>query len=197
MNLKRALTSVLTPAAYLAERFGEPWSRAWAHARLSQKLGYAIDPSVVLLGLPEVHGTRRIDLGRELYLYRELYLETQEQGAIWIGDGCVISRGVHIVAFRNIAIGPGSMIGEYASLRDANHRLDLDRPVRTSGHDAAPITIGREVWIGRGAVILPGVAIGDRAVVGANAVVTKDVPARTVVAGVPAKVLRTLERKAA
>jgi acetyltransferase-like isoleucine patch superfamily enzyme len=88
-----------------------------------------------------------------------------------------------------LTIGAGSMIGEYASLRDANHRVGASGAIRESGHDAAPIVIGRNVWIGRGVTVLPGVSIGDGAVVGANAVVTHDVAPGTVVAGVPAKPL--------
>ena len=82
------------------------------------------------------------------------------------------------------------MIGEYTSIRDANHRFGPDIAPRNSGHDAAPISIGRNVWIGRGVTVLPGVVIGDGAVVGANAVVTRDVAAAAVVAGIPARELR-------
>jgi acetyltransferase-like isoleucine patch superfamily enzyme len=81
------------------------------------------------------------------------------------------------------------MIGEYASVRDANHRRGAG-PLRESGHTCAAITIGRQVWIGRGAAVLAGVHIGDGAVVAANAVVTRDVPAGAVVGGVPARPLQ-------
>jgi len=65
--------------------------------------------------MPELHGSRRILLGRNLYLYRDLYLETREKGVIRIGDDVVLSRGVHLVAYSGIEIGDGSMIGEYSS----------------------------------------------------------------------------------
>ena len=163
--------------------------RAWAHARLQSCVESEVSSSVVILGVPEVQGTGRIRFGRDLYLYRELYFETQEQGRITIGDGVVMSRGVHIVSFAEVTICDGVMIGEYTSIRDANHRLAEGASVRHTGHAASPIIIGRNAWLGRGVTVLPGVKIGEGAVVGANAVVTRDVPAGAVVAGIPAKPL--------
>jgi acetyltransferase-like isoleucine patch superfamily enzyme len=126
-------------------------------------------------------------LGESLYLYPGLYFETQEEGVILIDDGVVLSRGVHVVAYSAIHIGAGTMIGEYSSIRDANHRYGAEGDLRDAGHRTLPVWIGRNVWIGRGVTILPGVTIHDNAVVGANAVVTQDVWPDTVVAGVPAR----------
>ncbi len=184
---KRLLVGVLTPLARLAATVGESGRRVWAHARLRASLTGLVNPSVVILGIAEVRGTGRVELGQNLFLYPGLYLETQASGRIVIGDDVVMSRGVHIVAFQEIVVGAGTMIGEYASLRDANHRFSGDQAIRDSGHDATPIRIGRNVWIGRGVMVLPGVTIGDGAVIGANAVVTRDVAPGAVVVGIPAR----------
>lgn len=185
--LKRLLCQLATPAARLLQ-LGGAWRRLWAFTRLQACLG-RLHPSVVVLGAPEVHGTRRIRLGRDLYLYRDLYLETQQQGQIEIGDGVVLSRGVHLAAFSAIEIGAGSLLGEYVSVRDANHGYGPGLAPRHSSHRARPIRIGRHVWIGRGAAILAGVSIGDGAVIGANAVVTHDVAPGAIALGVPARAL--------
>ncbi|MEY4762718.1 MAG: hypothetical protein RLZZ200_2574 [Pseudomonadota bacterium] len=184
--MKILLAVLLRPLALLAGWLDRHFVRIWAFARLSARIG-PIDGSCVLLGTPEVQGTGRIRLGRNLFLYRDLYFETADEGHIEIGDDVVVSRGVHMVAYSGIRIGNGTMIGEYASLRDANHRFGTGVDIRNSGHDAAPIHIGRNVWIGRGVTVLPGVSIGDGAVVGAGAVVTRDVAAGAIVAGVPAR----------
>jgi acetyltransferase-like isoleucine patch superfamily enzyme len=184
---KQIVSSILYPPARAWNRISRPLSRAWAHARLASMIEGDLDHSVVILGAPEIHGTGRIRFGKNLFLYRELYLETQEEGTISLGDDVVISRGVHIAAFSSISVGKGSMIGEYSSIRDANHRFGDGRAVRYSGHEAIPILIGRNVWIGRSVTVLAGVTIGDGAVIGANAVVTRDVPARTIAVGIPAR----------
>jgi acetyltransferase-like isoleucine patch superfamily enzyme len=186
VNSKRVTTALLSPVARIVHK-AEPLRRAWAHARLSGAIDGPLHSSVVVLGVPEIHGTGQIYLGKNLYLYRDLYLETQGQGKITIGDDVVISRGVHIVSFAGVQIGAGSMIGEYASVRDSNHHYGAGCKLRESGHLSASIEIGGNVWIGRGVAVLAGVRIGDNAVVGANAVVTRDVADHAVVAGVPAK----------
>jgi len=187
MNAKTLLSSLLLPPARLAGGLGGAWARLWAYTRLRARLSAAVPASVVVLGAPEIHGSAHILLGERLFLYPELYLETRGQGRITIGDDAVISRGVHIVSHAEVRIGAGSMIGEYASLRDANHRFGDGAAIRSSGYDARPIVIGRNVWIGRGVAVLAGVTIGDNAVVGANAVVTRDVAAGAVAVGVPAR----------
>ncbi|MFO1413342.1 MAG: glycosyltransferase [Burkholderiales bacterium] len=189
-RLKGALVAALVPLAAAWQRVVERrWRRVWNLARLQAAIGAPVDPTNVVLGRVDVHGTANIRLGRDALIYADVHLETQGAGRIEIGDGVVLSRGVHIVAFERVTLGDGAMIGEYASVRDANHRLGT-RSVRDSGHDHAPVAIGRNAWIGRGAAVLKGATLEPDCVVAANAVVTRRVAAGTVVGGVPATLIR-------
>jgi maltose O-acetyltransferase len=90
-----------------------------------------------------------------------------------------------------IAIGDDVQIGPAVQLYTAQHPLDAK--VRRSGlESASPIRIGKDVWIGGGVVVLPGVTIGDRSIVGAGSVVVHDVPPDSLVVGNPARIVRTL-----
>jgi acetyltransferase-like isoleucine patch superfamily enzyme len=132
-----------------------------------------------------------IQVGEAVHLEERVLL--QSEGRLEIGPRVYINRDVMIVALESISIGEGTRVAERVSIRDHDHRFDLlCKPIREQGYASAPIHIGRECWIGCNAVILKGVAIGDHAVVGAGAVVTRDVPPHSVAAGVPARVVRSL-----
>ena len=188
-SLKSTLVRLLVPFAGVWRRFViDRWLRVWSLARLQEAIGGEIHASNVILGPVAVLGTGNIHFGRNALFYPGIYLETQGEGRIEIGDDVVFSSGVHIVAFDRVTIGRGAMIGEYTSLRDANHNPD-PVSVRRSGHTSAPIEVGDNAWIGRGACVLKGVRLGANCIVAANAVVTRDVEAGTLVAGVPARPL--------
>ena len=89
-----------------------------------------------------------------------------------------------------IFIGDGALLGHHCTIATLNHELD---PARRRDLIPRPVHIGKNVWIGANVTILPGVTIGDNAVIAAGAVVARDVPADTVAAGVPAKVIRRIE----
>ena len=188
--VKKILVSALQPLTKLINQ-SDAIGRLWASARLQSALNGTLDVSVVVLNTPEIHGTRRINLGKNLFLYRDLYFETRENGVINIGDDVVLSRGVHLVAYSEIVLETGVMVGEYSSIRDANHRVIAGSSVRYSGHQGKPIVIKRNAWVGRGVTILGGVTIGEGAVIGANAVVTKNIPAGAVAVGIPARIIHS------
>lgn len=106
---------------------------------------------------------------------------------IHIGKHVFINMGCKFQDQGGIFIGDGVLIGHNVVLATLNHAM---QPERRSDMLPAPIHIGKRVWIGSNATVLPGVTIGDGVVVAAGAVVTRDVPANTVVGGVPAKVIR-------
>jgi acetyltransferase-like isoleucine patch superfamily enzyme len=181
-HMKSLATSLLTPGAPVVDVWA-PWRRVWAQKRLATLLEAPVPASLVLLGLPVIRGTKRLELGRDLYLYRDLYFETQGAGSISLGAGVVLARGVQIIAYAPVTIGAGVMIGEHTRIRAALDTPPRGGPVRLTAQIAAPITIEHEVWIGRGVTILPGVSIGARAVIGDHVVVAQDVPAGAVLAG--------------
>ncbi len=111
---------------------------------------------------------------------------------ITIGKGVFINSGCHFQDQGGIEIGDGALIGHNVVLATINHDLN---PKGNRKNHYAPIRIGAHVWIGSNATILPGVTIGDWAVVAAGAVVVQDVPAMTVVGGVPAKVLKVIQEE--
>lgn len=106
-----------------------------------------------------------------------------------IGKHVFFNSGCKFQDQGGITIGDGSLIGHNVVLATLNHNLD---PEHRGDIIPSPIHIGRNVWIGSGATVLPGVTIGNEAVVAAGAVVTKDVPDNTIVGGVPAKVMKTI-----
>lgn len=109
-----------------------------------------------------------------------------------LSDNVFMNRGVIITAPALVSIGSNVLIGPYCVINSGNHiYADPQRLVREQGHKEAPITIEDDVWIGAQVCILAGVTIGKGAVIGANAVVNKSVPANTVVAGVPAKPIKS------
>jgi acetyltransferase-like isoleucine patch superfamily enzyme len=107
-----------------------------------------------------------------------------------VGTNVFINHGCTLNDIGGIDIGDDVMLGPNVSLLSSGHPLEPRQ--RRRGITAAPITIGRNVWIGAGAIVLQGVTVGEDAVIAAGAVVADDVPAATVVAGVPARVIRHL-----
>ncbi|MEP7341837.1 MAG: acyltransferase [Acidobacteriota bacterium] len=103
-----------------------------------------------------------------------------------IRQGTYINRLTMIDAHEQVEIGRNCMIGPYCYITDANHGTAMDTIVKNQIMKARPVIIEDDVWLGAGVSVLPGVRIGRGAVIGAGAVVTKDVPANAIYAGIPA-----------
>lgn len=118
------------------------------------------------------------DFGKNITIGKNVFINAcchfQDQGGITLGDGCLIGHNV-VFATLNHGFAPADRASLYP----------------------APIVLGKNVWVGSNSTLLQGIRIGDNAVIGAGSVVTKDVPANTIVGGVPARILRQIDTKKA
>lgn len=189
-KLISVLADALAAAMRIAAPVAAPCLRLARLTGLRSRVEGRIPVTTQFDGPVRTGGRVRLEMQERCRLGREVYFDTPEQGVIRIGAHTRINQGCVVVSYHEVRIGSDCLIGEYVSIRDANHGTATGEPMRTQAHNGAPIMIGDDVWIARGAVILKGVTIGDGAVVGANSVVTKDVPAMAIVAGAPARLIR-------
>jgi maltose O-acetyltransferase len=114
-----------------------------------------------------------------------------EYGNIGIGEGTFVNVDAVVLDVAPVTIGAACQIATRVQLLTATHPIDPE-PRRIGWESGAPITLADNVWLGGGVIVCPGVTIGQDTVVGAGAVVTKDLPAGVVAAGVPARILREI-----
>ena len=133
---------------------------------------------------------KNITLGNRVKLGKGIYLGVTPTGRLTVGNDTYIGRWTIILAECNVQIGNDCLIAPGCHLTDANHGIAPGELIRKQALTSSPVVIGNDVWIGAGCSILPGVTIGDGAVIGARAVVTKDIPPNAIAVGVPAKVIR-------
>lgn len=137
------------------------------------------------------------DFGKQMVLTAwDQYDDDTFSPEIHIGERCHFGDYVHITAINHITIGNDVLTGRWVTITDNSHGATDPDTLHTAPIDRhlvskGPVVIGDKVWIGDKATILPGVTIGEGAIIAANAVVTKDVPAYTVVAGNPAKTVKS------
>ena len=177
----------------------------WRHRLASRLVAVrcaAAGPGLFLRQPLSLIGLRHVSLGRGVEFGAHLRLEAfaQHNGArfnptIEIGDRFSANDRIHIAAIDHIRIGCDVLLGSDVYISDHAHGrteeiADGAPPARRILYSKGPVCIGDRVWIGSKVCILPGVRIGDDAIIGAGSVVTRDVPARAVVAGTPARVLR-------
>ena len=108
-----------------------------------------------------------------------------------IGDRCLIGKGSGIVGHFSITIGNDVWTGHHVYITDQNHGYeDVSVPISRQSQPERAVIIGDGSWLGHGSIILPGVTIGEHVVIGANSVVTKNIPSFSVAVGSPARVIR-------
>ena len=113
------------------------------------------------------------------------------EGIVEIGAKTVIGQDCTISAYQRVSIGQQCVIADRAMFIDFDHNVaDPEQPIRSQGIYKRDVVVGSNVWIGYGAQILRGVTVGDNAIIGASSIVTRDIPANSVAAGSPARVIR-------
>jgi acetyltransferase-like isoleucine patch superfamily enzyme len=138
----------------------------------------------------EIGRNARVRFGRWVWIGHGTKIRCHE-GEVRIGDKTVIGQECTISAYQHVSIGEQCIIADRVMMIDFDHNVaEVERPIRAQGIYKRDVRVGNNVWIGYGAQILRGVSVGDNAIVGASAVVTKDVPANAVVAGAPARMIR-------
>lgn len=162
--------------------------------------------SVTLYGRPiiEKHPNARIILGKGVTIISDsvhnyaginhpaILAATEPGSEIILHDGVGIS-GTSIVAVKRVEIGERTMLGANTNVYDTDfHSIYANERIGDGGGLFAPVYIGKQCWIAANSTILKGVTIGDESVVGAMSLVNKDIPAKVLAAGVPAKVIRKL-----
>jgi len=169
-------------------------ARAALAARLHLHRAERMGPRVRLWGRPAVSIYGKLVMGDRVRLVSRpipLEIAVGSEGTLEIGDNVFINYGGSIAATGHVRIGSSCTIGPHVLLIDNEfHRLEPDR--RDEMPEAKPIVLEENVWLGARVIVLPGVTIGKDSVIGAGSVVTRDVPAGVIAAGVPAKVIRPL-----
>jgi len=176
------------------ERNALPWNRARIHYEFMRRDAFVRWPvhGNVLEALRE----GRLEIGAQVLLEPDVWITAQAPARVRIGQGTFLNLGVMIAALELVEIGAHCMLANGCLVTDANHRFDdFSKPVTWQGFTSkGPTRIADNVWLGAHVVVASGVSIGERCVIGANSVVTEDIPAFSVAAGAPARVLRQIVR---
>ena len=175
------------------ERNALPWNRAaihWEFARRGAFVRWPVQGNVL-----EALRDGRLELGEGTLLEPGVWITAPAPARIRIGAGTFLNLGVMVAAAELVEIGDHCMFANGCFVTDASHRFDdPDQPVTWQGFTSkGPTRVGNNVWCGAHVVITSGVTIGERCVIGANSVVTTDLPPFSIAAGSPARVLRTIE----
>lgn len=162
---------------------------AWEVVARTQRLSPGLNNATTIAEMRERLGeiiTREIDASTMIFV--PFYTNFGQH--IWLGKNVFINHACTFLDLGGITLEDDVMLGPKVNLITENHPVD---PARRKSLDLKSILIKRNAWIGAGATILPGVTVGENAIVAAGAVVSKDVPANTIVGGVPARFIKSIE----
>lgn len=175
------------------ERNALPWNRARIHWELMRRGAFARWPlhGDVLTALAE----GRLEIGAQTLLEPNVWLTAPGAARITIGEGTFLNQGVMVASLERVEIGAHCMFANGCLITDADHRFDdPTTPITWQGFTGkGPTRVGDNVWCGAHVVITGGVTVGERCVIGANSVVTRDIPPRTIAAGAPARAIRQID----
>jgi acetyltransferase-like isoleucine patch superfamily enzyme len=138
----------------------------------------------------------RLEIGAQTVFEAGVWITAPDQARVRIGSGCFLNLGVMVASMALVEIGDHCMFANGCFISDAAHRFDdPELPVPWQGFTTkGPTRVGDNVWCGAGVVITSGVTVGRRSVIGANSVVTQDIPPYSIAAGAPARVIRSIPR---
>jgi acetyltransferase-like isoleucine patch superfamily enzyme len=172
------------------ERSSLPWNRAAIHWEMGRRGAFARWP--VHGNVLEMLREGRLEVGEHTLFEPNVWLTAPAPARIRIGSGTFLNLGVMVAAVDLVEIGDHCMFANGCFVTDGNHRFDdRDRPVTWQGFSSkGPTRIGDNVWCGANVVVTSGVTVGERCVIGANSVVTRDLPPYSIATGSPAQVLR-------
>ena len=170
-----------------------PWNRLRIHREFARRRAFVRWP--IQGNVLEAFRERRLEVGEGTLLEPQVWITAPGDARVRIGAGSFLNIGVMVAAIELVEIGDHVMFANGCFVTDANHRFDdPDKPVTWQGFSSkGPTRVGDNVWCGANVVITSGVTVGERCVIGANSVVTEDLPPRSIAAGAPAKVLKRVE----
>jgi acetyltransferase-like isoleucine patch superfamily enzyme len=174
------------------ERNSLPWNRARIHWEFMRRQAFVRWPvhGNVLEALRE----GRLEIGAHTLLEPGVWITAPGEARVRIGSGTFLNLGVMVASLHLVEIGDHCMLANGCYVTDSSHRVDDPvKPVPWQGFTSkGPTRLGDNVWCGVNVAVTSGVTIGQRCVIGANSVVTSDIPPFSVAVGAPARVIRTI-----
>jgi acetyltransferase-like isoleucine patch superfamily enzyme len=138
-----------------------------------------------------VDNPRKVRLGKSVFLDKGVILEAWE-GNIQIGNKVYVGCYSVIIGSGGVIIGSNVLMGAHCVITSSNHKFGIrNKLIWEQGMELGKVTIGEDVWLGANVKVMPGVNIGNGAVIGAGSVVTKDIPDFHIAMGIPAKIVGT------